>query len=492
MRNIFLIALLLLVLDGSAQQFLLSPQLGEAWQEISRLRLQRAEVLIAQEKNIRKDNILADVFTLQLLFQKALASGSADDEQNFQQAKGQLQKQLSGLNTSNPWQHWALGYSGMISLMLRMRAGQQWQVAMELRRTYTRIESAYTLHPDFIPNQLSHGLMQVALGSAPEQVSMVLRMASFNADSQEGIAKLMKIFQLPESHPFAFMRSDAAIMLGMASRAMQMDAATKDIMLSKMSVLDRRNLMLQYTLAYLLMRDGRNEEALKVLNNRPVSNEYTEFPLIDYLLAEALLRKGSHLAEAKYRLYIRESQVTMYHADAQRKLGWIALLEGDTATYLSQMKICRASSGNSERDEDARREAMSRQLPHPVLLLARLRFDGGYYAEARTILDKSSPLFSEAVNSHRLEFIYRRARVAEAEGQLDNALRWYSETYQLGQHAPDYFAANAALRLGDLFAQLNNHTEAALWYNRCLAAKPDSYRSSIHAAAKTGLRRIGK
>lgn len=489
----FLATLLLVLLSVSlyAQHFLLTPNLIEAWQETSRLRLAKAEQLLANERSLRPDNQLTDVFQFQLHFQKALATGSPEDERQFQLAKSKLQQQLTSVRTNDPWQEWALGYSGMTSLMLRMRAGDQWQTALEMRRTYSRIASAYDKYPGFVPNLLTYGIVQVALGGVPDQFSWVLKLASLHADSRDGVAMLIRVLNLPDNHPFAFMRADAAILLGMATRAMQTDAATKELVINRIRTLDKSNLMLIYTSAYLLMRDGKNEEALKELKSRSLSPNYLIFPMVDYLLAEAMLRKGSGPAETHYIRFLQMSEGSMYLSDTHRKLGWIALLNGDTTTYLSRMKQCReALSSGSERDAEAKREAASELIPHPSLILARLRFDGGYFSEANEILERSAYLFERKNKAHYLEYLYRSARIADSMGQLDKALLLYDKTYHQGLASPEYYAANSALRLGELFERKGQKTEAALWFNRCLNLKPQAYRTSIHAAARAGLRRV--
>ncbi len=489
----FLTTFFLVLLNNSlyAQQFLLTPDLIGAWQEISRLKLGKAEQLLSNERRIRPENQLTDVFQFQLYFQKALATGSPEDEQQFQLAKSRLQQQLTGIRTNDPWQEWALGYSGMTSLMLRMRAGDQWQTALEMRRTYSRIISAYEKYPGFVPNMLTYGLVKVALGSVPDQFTWMLRLASLSGDSREGVDMLIRVLNLPDNHPFSFMRSDAAILLGMATRAMQTDAATKEVVIQRIRTLDESNLMLTYTSAYLLMRDGKNEEALKALHSRPESPDYLKFPMVDYLLAEALFRKGSKLAEQSYARFLRQTKGTMYLSDAQRKLGWFALLNGDTAAYLSRMRQCHeAPASGSERDAEAKREASSTQIPHPALILARLRFDGGYFNEANEILEKSAYLFEGKNKAHYLEYLYRSARIADGMGQSDKALLLYDKTYHQGLASPEYYAANSALRLGELFESKGEKKEAAIWFNRCLNLKPQAYRTSIHAAARAGLRRV--
>lgn len=104
MRLFFLIFLSFGLHQLHAQEFLLTPELSQAWQEISRLRISNAEELIKEERHSRPHNLLTDVVDLQLIFQKALVSGAAEDEKIFQQAKSALQQKLLSVKTDDPWQ----------------------------------------------------------------------------------------------------------------------------------------------------------------------------------------------------------------------------------------------------------------------------------------------------------------------------------------------------------------------------------------------------
>jgi tetratricopeptide (TPR) repeat protein len=57
---------------------------------------------------------------------------------------------------------------------------------------------------------------------------------------------------------------------------------------------------------------------------------------------------------------------------------------------------------------------------------------------------------------------------------------------------PYYYAANAALKLGELYEMQNNFDKAIEAYENCLEMKPDNYRISIHQKAKAGLNRLQK
>ena len=55
-----------------------------------------------------------------------------------------------------------------------------------------------------------------------------------------------------------------------------------------------------------------------------------------------------------------------------------------------------------------------------------------------------------------------------------------------------YFAANAALKIGQIYESEKEWKQAAKYYNLCLEMDFDEYSNSILAKAKDGLERIEK
>jgi len=89
-----------------------------------------------------------------------------------------------------------------------------------------------------------------------------------------------------------------------------------------------------------------------------------------------------------------------------------------------------------------------------------------------------------------IEYPYRKGRVAHEMGEADAALQWYDETITLGWDSHYYFAANAALKAGNICESELRYDRAEYYYRKCLNMPNREYRRSLQQKAKAGLNRI--
>ena len=102
------------------------------------------------------------------------------------------------------------------------------------------------------------------------------------------------------------------------------------------------------------------------------------------------------------------------------------------------------------------------------------------------------PNLNDLEDTERLTFFYQLARVEHELNNYDLALYYYNEAILFGVKRPEYYAAAAALRSGEIH-ELNGDIERAVWYyNKCLSLKPEEYRQGLHLKAKAALSRLQK
>ncbi|KAF0199615.1 MAG: hypothetical protein FD166_43 [Bacteroidetes bacterium] len=90
----------------------------------------------------------------------------------------------------------------------------------------------------------------------------------------------------------------------------------------------------------------------------------------------------------------------------------------------------------------------------------------------------------------KIEYTYRLGRIYHKSGNIANAILNYTETLNQGSAFPYYFAANAALQLGNIYENTGNRQKARSYYRQCLDLKYTEYQTSISQKAKAGLSRV--
>jgi len=150
------------------------------------------------------------------------------------------------------------------------------------------------------------------------------------------------------------------------------------------------------------------------------------------------------------------------------------------------MNICKTKGATlTDHDQAAQHEAESGIEPNVTLLRARLLCDGGFYQQALIELSGKKEDFSRTQD--KIEFIYRLARIYHLWGKVDESIPYYKATIETGKNYPYYFAANAALCLGDIYKQKNEIEEAKKYYEMCLTMKNTEYKTGIDQKAKAAL-----
>jgi hypothetical protein len=381
------------------------------------------------------------------------------------------------------------------SAFVRLKFNEQYAAAWEIRKAYFLIEENRTLFPDFLYNHLVHGLLQIMIGSIPPQYQWVVKLISMDGDVDNGREVLYDLLNKVENIPdLTCLRAETLFFLSFTEMNLQADKTKLHRLLKYFRSDDQHCLLLVYAKANLEMRAGMNDAAFLTLSRRPITDAYMEFHYLDYLLAETLLRKLDASAEVYYEKFIQNFEGHNYKRDAARKLAWLDLiLEGHSAGYFNKIqRIYDLPDGMVESDKQATKEADGMLPPNKQLLKARLLFDGGYLIRSKSLLLSYMTNINDQDDAERLTFFYQLARVEHELKNHDLALRYYNETILLGAKKPEYYAAAAALRSGEIHELNGDIDQAVLFYNKCLSLKPEEYRQGIHLKAKAALSRLQK
>ena len=130
------------------------------------------------------------------------------------------------------------------------------------------------------------------------------------------------------------------------------------------------------------------------------------------------------------------------------------------------------------------KDAESFYFSSPVLLKARLLYDGGYYKRALNQIIE----FKKIDN---IEYWYRLARIkSKLKFKNNEIIAHYEKSYDLGKGTTAYYAPMSALQIALIYEKQNEINKAAIYFERCLSMSDFDYERGIHQNAKSGLARI--
>jgi tetratricopeptide (TPR) repeat protein len=463
-----------------------------AYRLVIDFRFEESERLLASELSEHPDNVIPHYIRMKRLFLQTFISEEMGDFVRFKQARETLLNQLEGSDEKNaPYPLYFKSETALCFAILKIKFNEMLSAAYEFRKAYKLINENSRLHPAFLQNNKTAGILHALIGAVPSRYKWLIHLLGFSGTIEGGMSELEQLYILSQTDPaIAYLKEEMLFLTGFLKWHIQNSKEEAQRMADVMRESDSP--LLHFGAASIYLYKGENEKAIQLLSNQPVDETRFRLLYLEFLLGSALLNKMDTRADHHFDQYILHFKGTSFVRAAYQKKGWVALLNGDTAAYRKAMKqIITARGDFTDEDKQALQEAQNAAIPHTGLLRSRLLFDGGYYREALKIL---ALLPAGSLNSvkEQVEYIYRLARVYEKLNDREKAIRYYMETIRLGKQEPWYFAANSALMLGQLYENEKDYTRAAHYYNLCIDMKNHEYENSIEQKAQAGLNRIGK
>jgi len=492
MRKGIKLFLIFIVLNGSAaaQVFHFNKNCMEAYQRILSLQFDAGQAYIQVEKKNNPSNLFPLVLENYIEF---LAVFISEEEDAFRLLSENIKARTTQLgrgDVESPYYRWSLAMINLQGAVARLKFGEYVTAVFEIRRAFLLLEENSKLHPAFAPNAAVMGLLHALVGTVPPQYQWGVRMASMHGTLEQGREILHAVVENSSGKADKkHLRDEALFFLSFIETNLMPDNSGAERLLDHFDADDESNMLLNYARSNMLMRLGRNDEAIIRLRSRSQNEAYFPFHYMDYLLGDAYLRKlETDSASFYFQQFLNHFKGINYRADAKRKMAWAALIENDPEGYKKRMlSVSETAAGQVDADKQAHREAAQGIIPNKVLLKSRLLFDGGYYKKADALLFGYTGNLNEV---EQLEKTYRQGRIYHEMGNLNDAVVYYQKTIETGANNKAYFAANACLKLGAVYELLGKNDEAYQAYNLCLSLKPDEYRNSIHQKAQAGINRL--
>lgn len=361
----------------------------------------------------------------------------------------------------------------------------------DIRRAYNYLTDNKKKFPNFIANDKSLGVLHALIGAVPDSYKWAVGILGFHGTVDEGLREIKSVVDYGERNadfPFTDEARYEYVMLRMVLLADKEGAY--QMTESAAFPTKANNPLACFFRGYTSMRNYKTDRAIEYFK---YNFEQNKSPLHynNYLLGMSLLNKLDYDAETYLAHFCTNFKGSNYLKDAFLRRAWIKLLQNNQQGYLDMLKnIPTRGITLTDSDKGAQKAADTKTIPHVTLLKSRLLMDGGYYQQALNLLaGKTAIDFSKP--EEQVEFTYRAGRIYDLMGNKEKAIAFYKEAIQRGSKLPVYFAASAALELGNIYFAQNNKTEAKRYYQMCLDMPSSDFKNSIDIKAKAGLQRVG-
>ncbi|MCY7352287.1 MAG: hypothetical protein LH606_16755 [Cytophagaceae bacterium] len=484
-------SLTLFAFGARAADFTLTPTLRQAYAEINKLKLQNGRALLAREPRNGISLYLTDYADMLYLL-------VAEDRRAYgilSKQEDERLKQIRRLDPNSPWNRFIQAEIKLHWAFVKTKFGHEVSAGWNVIQAYKLLDENARLFPDFLPNQKALGLLHVLIGSTPENYRWVTNLLGMRGNVAQGVRELQTVSQRDPTF------GDEARLMDYLIHVYILQANEAKLTAFQQFVAQRPdNLLVRFFGTSALIKEGRSEAALALLNSRPAGSEYLAVPFFEYYRGEILLQKGQYPeAQAAFQTFLSRHRGRNFVKDATYKQALASWLQNDDIRAETLLKqVLRIGETTVEPDKVAQRFAeqvqeikKSGRVPaQKVLMRARLSCDGGYYDVALNALQGiSEGTFAQPRD--RAELAYRRARIYHRSTDSSRAVPFYERALALSQGQPWYFGAMAALQLGYISQARGQKKAAKAYYEQVLSFRKHEYKNSADNKAKAALNGLG-
>lgn len=464
----------------------------QAYRAIFDLRLNDARSLIKQEKQLSSQNGIPILLDNYVDYIALLTSDNKSDYKRLADLKSTRLDALEANEEDNsPYYLYSQAEVYLQWGLIKGKFGDYMSSASDLKKARNLLEDNAKKYPDFLPNQKCLALINVVFGALPSNLKSVARFLGMGGNITAGVNELEKLRTQVTGTKYAFYKEEIIFFLCY----MNIDVLHKKDNYAKLTSylndMDSKSLLRIYLQGYVAAKTGHNDDAIANLEALPKSSQYVELPIADYLLGCAKLCRMDTDSYSYFLKYISEYKGENYIKDSYLKIAYYYLLKGDESKYNYYLKLVRSRGYTvDEKDQQALKEANDAK-PNNDLLKARFYFDGGYYTKALAELQDKKEADLK-LHRDKIELNYRLGRVYQMLNKNSEAIGSYNKAINTGRSSNYYFAANAALCIGNIYEGIKDYNLAANYYNQALSMKHHEYQNSIDTQAKEGLERINR
>ncbi len=476
----------------SAQKyFSITPGIKYAYKTITYLQLDKAQRILDSLKIEEPGNMLIYHIENYIDFYRIFINEDVKEFESLKDNKVYRIDKIESGDKDSPYYRFSKAEIILQWAIARLKFGENAKAAFEVRSAFKALKKNQKKFPKFVANYKSLSVIHALTGTLTGlNKAIFTTITGIDGTIKQGATEINKLIEYTKNNDFLFKDESYTIASFIAFHLE--NNKEKAWKLINEPNLDINNSPLAcFVLANMAQKTGKNEFAIRILENRPNNPGQLPFYYLDYMLGKSLLYKSNRLAYYYLRRFVDNFNGINYIKDAYLKLAWYELIvNNDERAYWQNIAKC-ISEGESIVDEDktAKKVAFKSIKPNPILLKARLLYDGSYFEDSYSVLIKNKKL---CLNSYtdKLEFNYRMGRILQALKKYNEAIKYFDNAVKIGEGTNSHFVCNSLLQTGVIYEKLLKLDEAKKNYKKCLNIDSDEYKNSIHQKAKAGLIRI--
>lgn len=465
----------------------LTSDIREAYALVTELKMYKADSVIQHIKKQDPDNKLVYHIENYIDFFTHFIN---EDKDAFEKVEDQLKERLTKITTQaidSPYYLFAQAEMELQWALIRFKFNQRLKGGLAVLRAYKLLEENLLLFPDFAENKKSLSIIHAL---APFVPSVIRKVLGIKGSIEEGTQEILDFVEKAKAERSLFYR-EGVVVAAYILFYLNNDQEEAWKLLEEHNLEVEKNPLLTFIYSNIAQKTGKNDLAIQLLETYSPQKDQIPFYYLDLLLGKNKLYRLDSDADVPIRRYLNQFKGKHFIKEGFQKLAWYELVVNeDLEAYDRYINRCLTMGEDlTDEDQQALQEAKSKTPLNPVLLKARLLYDGGYLKRAYDILIQHKEDFQEG-NALEEEYTYRMGRVLQGMGKSPQAIRMYTKLIEDFEASSSYYRCNAALQTALILEEQERYAEALNFLQHCLSIDADTYRSSLHQKAKAGIERV--
>ena len=461
----------------------------QAYQEITRLKMDQGQALIQKAKQQNPNNLIPVMLESYIDF---LILFLREDPVEYKIRYPRFNERIEALEegpTESPFYRLALSTVRVHKAASAIKFGKMWEAGWDIRRAWLLLKENKKVFPRFITDDLLHGTLQTMIGTVPKGYKWLTSILGMRGSLTEGL-KTVQTFVNSNDPNAKLLGAEANFIYPYLLFYMdnKKEEAMHFIQQRKLDLVN--NHLYGWMAANLSLNNKQSQYTQQVIQNRNLSAEYLDIPIWDFEMGFVkMYQLKPQEAIPYFERFLQKFKGNFYVKDVHQKISLCYYLMGNTAAAeKARQQVLTKGATDTDADKNALKDAKNNYWPNLILLKARLLSDGGYHKEALAQLHgKTDNDFTK--EEDKLEYVYRAARIFDDLGRDTEAINAYLAAIKLGEFRKEYFAARAAVQIGQIYERQGQKALAIQYYQRCLDMGDHEYKNSLDQRAKSGILR---
>ena len=450
------------------------------------MKINAGKQLLARELSTNKKNILPAVL---INYEDFISLSFNENPTEYKKRKKWLDLRLNIVAAGNKNSPYYLFSKALLYFqwsIIQIKYGDYWDAAWDFRKAYQLFKENKIKYPHFTPNNIYLGVQEAVISTIPIGYKWVTSVLGLKGNMKDGM-QLLKNYSFSSEILF---KEESRVYYIYLKNYLENDIAGAYQLINTYQMDIINNPLFVFMASNLALNNKKAQLAESILLKRNKSADYMPFPMLDYELGDAKMKKLDYSAIQYFQKFIQQHKGSFYIKDALYSIALCYYLIDDQKManeYVAKVK----TKGNAETDADkqALKRASKGVFPNKLLLKSRLLNDGGYNIEALKIATSILPHTLKS-DGELLESIYRMGRIYDDLAQDEKALFYYHLTIEKGSHSTEYFAARACLQAGYIYEKKGLLAKAKEYYHKELSLGDHDFKNSLDQRAKSSLNRL--